>query len=107
MPGRKIRDADDARSCLHEVAQSGVDRVTWARDNGIDARSLNAWRINLRQRERADDPQPLRLVELVPTSPPKPTRPGVRICRGSWAIEVDSDFDSAVLIQVLDAVAQC
>jgi hypothetical protein len=36
MAGRKIRDAREAREVLAAVAQSGANRVLWARDHGID-----------------------------------------------------------------------
>ena len=107
MPGRKIRDADDARACLSAVEESGLDRVRWAHDHDVDARSLNAWRVNLAQRERQDTPETLRLVELVPTPPRGREHSGIRIRRGPWTIEVDPDFDSAMLVNVLAAVAQC
>ena len=107
MPGRKIRDADDARACLESVEASGLDRVRWAHDHDVDARSLNAWRVNLAQRERQDTPKTLRLVELVPTPPRGREHSGIRICRGPWTVEVEPDFDPAVLVDVLAAVAQC
>ena len=107
MPGRKIRDADDARACLSAVEESGLDRVRWAHDHDVDARSLNAWRVNLAQRERQDTPETLRLVELVPTPPRGREHSGIRIRRGPWTVEVDPDFDPGMLVDVLAAVAQC
>ena len=47
MVRRKIRDAHEARSCLAEAEESGSPLAAWARRNGIDGRSLNAWRLNL------------------------------------------------------------
>ncbi|MFT7520038.1 MAG: hypothetical protein ACI9MC_002182, partial [Kiritimatiellia bacterium] len=42
MAGRKIRDEQEARRCLTAAAQSSQKRADWAREHGIDARSLNA-----------------------------------------------------------------
>ncbi len=42
MAGRKIRDAADARACMHTAQTSGLTRTEWAREQGIDERSLNA-----------------------------------------------------------------
>ena len=38
MP-RKIRDESDAITCLNAVEASGLARVDWAHQHGIDARS--------------------------------------------------------------------
>jgi transposase-like protein len=51
MEARKIVDDADARRCLAAVAASGRPRATWAREHGVDARSLNAWRITLARRD--------------------------------------------------------
>lgn len=67
MAGRKIKNEADARACLGAVKAAGVERVAWSRANGIDARSLNAWRVALERRaistSAAANPK---LVELVP-----------------------------------------
>ena len=47
---RKITDEREARRCLTAAARSGNAPGAWARANGIDGRSLNAWRINLARR---------------------------------------------------------
>lgn len=108
MAGRKIVDEREARSCLEAVAASGEGRATWARQHGIDGRSLNAWRINL---ERAGSSTrwstaELRLVELVASSPMR-AAPGCRVRCGSFVVEVDADFDDEVLARLLTAVAAC
>ena len=103
MVRRKIRDADEARSALEAAARSGLPRATWANAHGIDARSLNAWRLNLERRDRPDE-VPLRLVELV-TAPVAPTRYVVRL--GDWEVEVDDRFDAGVLRRLLGVVAAC
>ena len=105
MAGRKIRDHADAEACLEAVTRSGLRRVDWCHANGIDARSLNAWRLNLAR----SDPRPvaeerLRLVELVP----QPLQPvGVRVRIGDVVIDVPPDFDEATFVRVVRLVASC
>ena len=47
MPLRKVRNADDAISCLTASTAAGEARATWARRHGTNPRSLNAWWLNL------------------------------------------------------------
>ena len=101
MAGRKVRDVREARQCLHEVAQSGVDRVQWAREHGIDARSLNAWRVNL---ERGGPTGGLRLVELVPE---RASSGAVSVRCGVFTVHVEGVFDERLLARVLAVVASC
>jgi hypothetical protein len=96
---RKVRNDEDARSCLKAAEASRLPRAVWARRNGVDARSLNAWRVNL---ERAR-PRP-RLVELVPTRPVA-VRYTVRF--GDFEVEVDEWFEADVLRRLLEVVASC
>ncbi|HHH30269.1 MAG TPA: hypothetical protein ENK57_18270 [Polyangiaceae bacterium] len=108
MAGRRILDEVEARRCLEAARASGLQRAEWARQNGVDARSLNAWRLNLdraRRTPRAERLQELRLVELVPTAPKSST--GCRIRRGDFVVEVDLHFDDEVLARVLAVVARC
>ena len=56
---RRVDDELEARRCLQAVAASGRSLGAWAREQGIDGRSLNAWRMNL---ERGEGRRP-RLVE--------------------------------------------
>jgi hypothetical protein len=44
---RKVRDAEEANMLLAAASQSGLGRAEWARANGVNPRSLNAWRVNL------------------------------------------------------------
>ena len=61
---RKVRGARDARACLAAAAESGLSRREWARSNGVNARSLNAWRLNLARSEDRDlRARPPELVE--------------------------------------------
>ena len=104
MAGRKIKDESDAKSCLGAAAASGVSQREWAHRNGIDARSLNAWRVNLARRG-ARSSQELRLVELIPRSTPS-AQPLILRC-GTWSIEVGHDSDMTLLARVLEAVQTC
>ena len=105
--GRKIRDAEDARAALQAIARSGCDRVSWARANHIDARSLNAWRVNLSR----GDPPALRLVELVAATP-TPTKgvqrgSGCTVRFGDFTVDIDLGVDEPTLVRVLRAVRAC
>jgi len=104
MNRRKIRDAQDARECLAAAEKSGLGRATWARTNGVNARSLNVWRLNL---ERAEATEPaLRVVELVPASR-RPQPAAYRVCCGPFTVEVDQTFDDQILGRLLRVVAGC
>jgi len=108
MAGRRIRDAADARACLTAVkAARGVSRGEWAREQGIDGRSLNAWRINLGRRGTpAANQRRVRLVELVPTRAAQPSvRYAVRC--GKFVVEIDERFDESALRRLLQVVAAC
>ncbi len=106
MAGRRIQNEREARDALAQLARIGVDRVTWAREPGIDPRSLNAWRLNLARREPVER-LPLRLVELVPANVPTATRPVVQVRCGPFAVDVTADVDDRLLARVLAAVASC
>ena len=105
MVRRKVRDAHEARQCLRAVAASGRSRAEWAREHGVDARSLNAWRLNL-ERGDAVATSP-RLVELVATdrSPRPAGRYAIRV--GELVVEVDDGFDDDVLRRLISVVASC
>jgi transposase-like protein len=104
MSLRKLVDVQDARDCLEAAASSGMTRAEWARAHGIDARSLNAWRVNL-ERDRSTRVAP-RLVELVPFEQrPRPSRYVVRV--GDIGIEVDDDFDGDVLRRLIAVAGSC
>jgi transposase-like protein len=100
---RKVRDAEEAAALLDAVEASGMARADWARRHGIDARSLNAWRLNLGRREPAA--QPLRLVELVRSSTTR-AAPMVLRC-GPFSMELAQGVDDDLLQRVLRAMASC
>jgi hypothetical protein len=102
MEARKVRDADDARWCLSAVAASGMPRAAWARSPGVDARSLNAWRLTL---ERRSERGPTRFVELVPRVSAR--SPVYRVRCGDFIVETETDFDDESLLRLLRLVAAC
>lgn len=132
---RKISDEREARRSLAAAAAAGGTIRQWAHANGIDGRSLNAWRMNLKQRNRKAlpkrraatppaspqrqsasrrsrsgspkvSPGPL-LVELVPaTAPPTPERRYV-VQLGDLRVEVSDDFDPQTLRRLLEVLRAC
>lgn len=98
---RRIRDEEDARRCLAAARDSGEDRAVWARRNGVNPRSLNAWRINLDR----SSPGP-RLLELVPTRGERP-RSVLLVRCGPFVVEVPGDVDEQALAKVLAVLAAC
>lgn len=109
--GRRVRDEAEARACLAAVGASGLSPREWARSNGFDGRSLQAWRLNLARRAsastlRAAPPKPApRLVELLPR--PAAAAPVYVIQVGELRVEVGADFDGDVLRRLVQAVAAC
>ena len=101
MAGRKIQDAAEARSFLSRASSSGLERAVWAREHGIDGRSLQAWHLNL-TRQGMTRP---RFIELVPPAPVEPACYVVRV--GDHTVEVDDRFDDATLLRLLSVVASC
>ncbi len=101
MAMRKVRDRAEAATLLASAARSGVERAQWARENGVDARSLNMWRLNLARRAGPE----LRLVELVSMgdTPPEP----IIVRCGLFTVEVRDGVDEGSLRRVLTAVATC
>lgn len=100
--GRKVRDAVEAAELLEAAEASQMERADWARTNGIDARSLNMWRLNLGRHRQEHS---LRLVELVAAS--EASRTPVVVRCGPFAVEVGADVDHDLLRRVLATVASC
>jgi hypothetical protein len=102
MSRRKVRDARDAERCLAAVAATGMTRARWARENGVDPRSLNAWRLNLERSGRMS----ARLIEVVAYEEVvEPARYVVRC--GDLGVEVDERFDADVLRRLIAVIASC
>ena len=101
MTGRKIESEAEALECIEALRESGEELTPWARRAGLDARSLNAWRINLQRRGEVGRPG---LVELVPVG----GRDGTCEVRcGRFIVEVGAGFDERMLLRVLRVVAAC
>ena len=98
---RKIEDEADARRCLAAVKAGGGDSVAWANANGVDARSLNAWRVNLSRRGA----QP-KLVELVAATPHRPPA-RYAIAVGDVRVEFDDGFTGDTRFRVMQVLRSC
>jgi len=125
MAARKIKDARDARECLSAAKASGLTNAEWARQEGIDGRSLNAWRMNLgiggksrgskrsskKSRRSKSRPARPRMVELVPSvnssRSTAPTIPLYAVRCGELTIEVDEHFEEETLRRLVRVVASC
>ena len=120
--GRKIEDELEARRCLTAAEASGLAHREWAREQGIDARSLNMWRVILarvgspptphrRRRSRPATVAATQLVELVPTSDArgagsaKPARYVLEV--DGTRVEFDDDFSAPTLRRVLEVLRTC
>jgi hypothetical protein len=100
MQPRKIKDEADARACLAAVRAAGGDAVGWSRANGVDARSLHAWRMNLRPRSKST-----KLVELVPTT--RPSGAQYVLDLGVARLEFDDLCSSETLQRVIRVLRGC
>jgi hypothetical protein len=107
MARRKIRDAADVEALRRGAAAAGVPLLQWARDRGVDGRSLHAWVLNSEGRRRTGPEREARkagLVELVAVND-TPSRYVVRV--GDFAIELDDAFREATLRRLLEVVLSC
>jgi hypothetical protein len=108
MERRKVRDEADARESLAAARRAGVRLGVWARANGMDGRSLHAWKMNLERgsesRTRAVR-RPASLVELVPTGTSSPARYALR--RGDVTFEFGDDAREEMLQRVLAVLRAC
>lgn len=105
MPRRKIRDRKDAEACLSAIAASSQTPTEWARAHGIDGRSLNCWRVNCHLDPSLTELAPMRIVELLPESPPAAAT--YRIHHGDFTVELSGDFATDSLHRLLQVVAAC
>lgn len=114
MAGRKIRDEQDARRCIAAAKAEGVGQTEWARQHGIDGRSLFGWSNALAKRARKGRGKPTRkkeslavprLVELVAGT----AHPGGRyvIRYGPLSLEVDDHFDEGTVSRLLRVIEGC
>ena len=105
MPKRKIRDREDAEACMSAIAESGQTLIEWVQAHGVDGRSLNAWRVNCRLDADPIALAPMRIVELLPESPPNQAT--YRIHLGDFTVELEDDFAADTLHRLLRVVAAC
>jgi hypothetical protein len=102
---RNIRGEQDARQCLAAVRASGQSRGEWARQHGVDGRSLYAWAKKLAPEKASGREKRIGVVELIPDSRPAASRYVVQC--GQFAIEVDEHFDEATFGRLLKVVVAC
>jgi len=97
---RKIEDESEAKAVLAAAAAAGVSPGEWAREHGVDGRSLDRWRGRLSRGAHLPT-----LVELVPSTTSSSRRVVVRV--GDAEVELDGDFDEAALARVVRALRSC
>lgn len=108
MAGRKIRGGSDVEGLRRGAAAAGVPLLQWARDQGVDGRSLHAWVLNTEGRRRTGSERvagETGLVELVAMNDTRPSRYVVRV--GDIAIELDDAFREATLRRLLEVLLSC
>ena len=109
MAGRKVLNEQDARRCLTAVKASRRELGAWAREHGVDGRSLNLWRVNLEARGvlRVGTAAP-KLVELVVApAPGVSARAPYVLCIGGVELEVSDHFDEASLRRLVGVLKSC
>lgn len=110
MAGRKVFNEQDARRCLSAVKASRRELGAWAREHGVDGRSLNLWRVNLKRRGvlrvRATAPK---LVELVvaPAAVVVDRRAPFVLRVVDVELEVGDNFDEALLRRLIGVLKSC
>lgn len=108
MAGRKVFNEQDARRCLAAVRASRRELAEWAREHGVDGRSLNLWRVNLERRGvvrvRAETP---RMIELVPMAARVVARAPYVLRIGGVELELGADFDEQSLRRLVGLLKSC
>ncbi len=102
----KIENEREARRCLKAAKAAGLTAGAWARERGIDGRSLNAWRVNLSRSEAGTRARAPRLIELV-AAPPVGAEPRYVVRVGELAIELGDDFRDESLVRLVRALRAC
>jgi hypothetical protein len=103
---RKIQDEQDARACLRAARVAGLSAGEWAREHGVDGRSLNAWRLNLSRSEAGEEATRPRLVELVPVAPTRADARYLVHLEGA-RIGLGDDFREDTLVRLVRALRAC
>jgi hypothetical protein len=105
MKLRKIADEAEARRALATASRSGRALGLWARERGIDGRSLQAWKLAFERRERPVAPK---LIELVPATPVTSSRAPRYVIRfGEVSFEFGDDAQTETLQRVLRVLRSC
>jgi hypothetical protein len=109
MAGRRVINEQDARRCLAAAKAWRGGLAAWACAHGVDGRSLNCWRVNLKRRSSAGgDALAPRLVEVVPAAMPVTTgrTPYVLYVRGV-ELEFGDDFEEQSLRRLVGLLKSC
>lgn len=108
MAGRKVFNEQDARRCLAAVNRSRSELATWAQEHGVDGRSLNLWRVNLKRRGVVRRRAAPRLVEVVVAQTPVVPLAASFVLRiGGVELEVGSAFDESALRRLVGVLKAC
>lgn len=97
---RKVRDAREAAQLLAAQADSGLSMSAWCAAEGIDGRSLSAYRSHL---------PAVRLLELAvpPVATPTSAPAVYRLVVADVVLELDDGFRADTLARLLDVVRAC
>lgn len=116
---RKIEDERDARVCLGQVVASGRPLTEWAREHGIDARSLNIWKVNIDRDARPHRPTATarpRFVEIVAGPVDSGEHAAMAgssksgryiVVIGDMRVEIDDGFCAQTLTRLISALRSC
>lgn len=108
MAGRRIFNEQDARRSLAAAKSTRGGVAAWAREHGIDGRSLNAWRVNLQRRGvtrvRAVAPK---LIELVPAASRTVAHAPYLLRVGGVELELGDDFEEHGLRRLVGLLKSC
>lgn len=109
VAGRRVRDEGEARAALAELGASGLSLGEWARQRGLQGRSLHAWRLILDHKRKGRSPRSdVRFVEFLAPVPPQPKIEPVYVIHvGALRVDVRGDFDADVLRRLVAVVASC
>ncbi len=114
---RKVEDERDAVGCLRAAERLGLSPGDWAREHGVDGRSLHAWQMNLarrgtssptKRRRKARSVAAHALVELVPAVTQVATGAGrYALVIGGARLEFGDDVSVTTLRRVFEALRSC
>lgn len=105
---RKVPDAETARTWLDAARRSGLPRVDWCAAAGVDARSLQCWRLALdRRATRSASPfvEWVARPEAVEAGPP--AHPPLRVHVGEAIVDVPPGFHAESLAAAIRVLRSC